>query len=135
MLFRIIYCSQSRCTTSEASDLLDHSRINNARLGVTGALYLSGDRFVQCLEGEKAVVGSLYQRISLDCRHTKCRLLDQRPISGRVYSGWSMAWLPESTCAGLLMKTLVSDNDPLKHLDGASMGALFYAMAHTGECR
>ena len=135
MLFRIIYCSQSRCTVSEAAELLDHSRINNAHLGVTGALYLSSGRFVQCLEGEKEEVGSLYKRISLDRRHTKCQLLDYRPISGRVYSAWSMAWLPESTCASMLMKALVSGSDRFEQLDGASMGAFFYAMAHTGECR
>jgi hypothetical protein len=135
MLFRIIYCSRSRCTAGEASSLLDHSRINNARLGVTGALYLSDGRFAQCLEGEEEVVNKLYQRVLLDRRHTECKLLDQRPISGRVYAGWSMAWLPESTCASLLMRTLVLDSDRSKLLDGSSIGAFFYAMAHTGECR
>lgn len=135
MLFRIIYSSRSRCTPGEAAKLLDHSRTNNARIDVTGALYLSDGRFLQYLEGEKEVVGSLYQRISLDRRHTECQLLDQRPISRRVYSGWSMAWLPESSCAGLLMTTLVSDSERLEDLSGASIGAFFYAMAQTEECR
>jgi hypothetical protein len=132
MLCRIIYTSRARCDEHETLALLQAARMANARLGITGALYLSQGRFAQYLEGEENVVAALYERIRYDPRHTDCCLTDRRLISLRVYAGWSMACFSDSGSAGMLMKTLLTQNDA-RTADGALMGAFFYAMAQTGE--
>lgn len=135
MLSRILYTSRSLCSTPEALALLDHARIANARLDVTGALYLADGRFLQCLEGEEAVIGALLDRIEHDPRHCDCQVLDRRSISRRVYTGWAMAWLPASPNASLMMKTIVAQTAPACGPDARAFGAFFYAMAQMGECQ
>lgn len=114
--------------------MLQAARVANARSEITGALYLANGRFVQYLEGEEAAVAALFERIRRDRRHADCRVADRGPISARVYAGWSMACLPDAGCANVLMKTLITQNDA-GAADGAVLGAFFYAMARTGECR
>ncbi|HSU24216.1 BLUF domain-containing protein (plasmid) [Comamonadaceae bacterium OTU4NAUVB1] len=133
MLSRIIYSSRSLCSPSEAMALLDHARVTNARRDITGALYLADGRFLQCLEGEEEVLAPLLERIQRDPRHADCQVLDRRPISRRVYTGWSMAWLPPSPSAALMMKTIVAQALPQGGPDARAVGAFFYAMAQMGE--
>lgn len=135
MLHRLIYSSRSLCTAGEISALLEDARRANERMNVTGSLYLSGGTFLQYLEGEQVVVDKLFDRITCDRRHAECNLLDRRPISSRIFKNWSMAWLPQSPNATLLMKTLLADNETLHKVDGTPFGSFFYAMAHAGECR
>jgi hypothetical protein len=134
MLSRIIYTSRACCDEQRIPLLLQAARIANARSEITGALYLANGRFVQYLEGEESAVVALFERIRRDPRHADCCEADRRPISSRVYAGWSMACLPGSGCAGMLMKTLVTQSLQ-GTVDGALLGAFFYAMARTGECR
>lgn len=134
MLCRIIYTSQSLCNERETLALVGSSREANARKEVTGALYVSEGRFIQYLEGEETVVNQLFDRIQRDPRHTNCRMTDHRPMFLRVFGEWSMAFLAESSSAAMLMRTLLAQSDG-KANEGAVMGAFFYAMARTGECR
>lgn len=134
MLCRIIYTSQSRCDDRQTAALVRAARIANARQEVTGALYASEGKFAQYLEGEEEIVDTLYERIRQDPRHSDCQLVDRRTMFLRVYTEWSMAFLPDSSSASLMMRTLLSQSDGRKH-DGALMGAFFYAMARTGECQ
>jgi hypothetical protein len=135
MLSRILYTSRSLCSTPEAMALLDHARIANARLDITGALYLANGRFLQCLEGKDAVIATLLERIQRDPRHCECQLLDRRSISRRVYTGWAMAWLPASPSAALMMKTIMSQSMDGEGPDARAIGAFFYAMSQMGECQ
>lgn len=134
MLSRIIYTSRARCDEREMSSLLQAARVANMRWEITGALYLANGRFAQYLEGEEAAVAALFERICRDPRHADCCVADRRPISTRVYQGWSMACLPDAGCASVLMKTLITQSDE-RTADSAVLGAFFYAMARTGECR
>ena len=134
MLCRIIYTSQSLCNERETLALVGSSREANARKEVTGALYVSEGCFIQYLEGEEMVVNQLFDRIRRDPRHTNCRMTDHRPMFLRVFSEWSMAFLAESSSAAMLMRTLLAQSEG-KASEGAVMGAFFYAMARTGECR
>jgi hypothetical protein len=129
MLSRIVYTSKSLCDTQEALRLRDQARILNARLDVTGALYLANGMFLQFLEGQEETISALFERIRGDARHTDCLVLDRRQISTRVFPGRFMAWLPASSEAVLLLKTIVAQNAPVASLDGSSAGAFFYAMS------
>lgn len=93
-MFRILYLSVAQRPFSkiELLALLDKSRQNNARLGVTGILlYRDGD-FLQLLEGEEPAVRQLYQRISADPRHVGVRTLVEERCEQRLFEDWSMGF-------------------------------------------
>lgn len=95
MLIRLIYVSQAtvRFDTSNLDALLELSRRNNDRLGITGMLlYRDGD-FVQILEGEEAAVREIYGRIVADSRHAKIILIDDGPATEREFGDWSMGFV------------------------------------------
>ncbi len=91
MLIRLIYASRAKSLgPMDVKDILDSSRRNNRSVGVTGALCLSNGVFLQCLEGERAAVNTLYHRILLDKRHTDPAILDFVEIHKRDFGGWTM---------------------------------------------
>ena len=94
-VFRLIYHSQSLIASdqrrSELGKIFTTARRNNKRLGVTGALMVSGDSFVQTLEGDEAVVRDLYAAITQDARHDSVSLLEEQVVDGRTFGRWAMA--------------------------------------------
>ena len=92
MLIRLIYASRTAgvLTPLEVKDIVRSSQRNNAALGVTGALMLAGGVFLQCLEGDRLVVNTLYHRIVLDKRHREPAILSLGEIDRRLYAGWAM---------------------------------------------
>jgi hypothetical protein len=96
MLIRLIYASRAGgvLTPADVKDIVRTSARNNQRLGVTGALMLSGGVFLQCLEGDHLAVNTLYHSILLDARHREPAILDFREIDARLYAGWTMGLVP-----------------------------------------
>lgn len=91
MLIRLIYASRAKALgPMDVKDILGSSQRNNAPIGVTGALCLSNGIFLQCLEGERAAVNTLYHRILLDTRHTDPAILDFVEIYKREFDRWAM---------------------------------------------
>ena len=132
MLGRIIYTSTSLCQAEDIPQILERSRTRNAVSGVTGALFLHEGKFLQYLEGEEEAIGTVYERILKDHRHADCKQIDGRLISVRIFSDWSMTWLPHTFGAGLLIDALVPHKrhvDALCALDATSAGAFFYALS------
>jgi len=72
---------------------LTASQRNNQRVGITGALGLSSNIFLQQLEGDRIAVNALYQRILLDPRHRDPAILDFSEITSRKFTQWSMGSL------------------------------------------
>lgn len=97
--FRLLYRSTDRMSTHGRREalgaLFSQARSNNKQHGVTGALLLGGDTFVQVLEGEESTVRSLYERISRDPRHDDVAVLDSGPVPARLFSRWAMAEVSE----------------------------------------
>jgi hypothetical protein len=79
----------------ELGRLFTHARRTNKAAGITGALLLTGDWFVQVLEGEEAAVRDLYGRIERDPRHDQVALLATEPAAEVVFGRWSMARVSE----------------------------------------
>lgn len=79
----------------DMNDILKTSRVNNLALGVTGALCIHNNTFLQQLEGESDIVGTLYERIILDDRHRDATIIDLTEISERRFGNWSMGMLIE----------------------------------------
>lgn len=72
-----------------AGILLDARRCN-ARDGITGALIVRGDLFLQLLEGPRETVEATYQRIRRDDRHTDIRSVRRIRTAERLFPEWAM---------------------------------------------
>lgn len=95
-LTRIVYCSElvKHIGSEEINDILEVSRKNNAKQAVSGVLLFNSDYFLQCLEGSRAAVNHIYSRICCDQRHRNAQLLAYGEVSQRLFSAWSMAYVP-----------------------------------------
>jgi len=93
--FRLVYRSHMRIAPderkAELGAIFSAARSNNKRLGVTGALLVWEDFFVQALEGDETVVRDLYDRIHRDARHERVAIISEDPAATRVFGRWSMA--------------------------------------------
>jgi hypothetical protein len=94
-VFQLIYRSRSLIAPGQRKaglgDVFTTARRNNRRLGVTGALMISDDAFVQVLEGDEAVVRKLYGTICEDARHQDVTLLRDEVVEDRRFGRWAMA--------------------------------------------
>jgi hypothetical protein len=76
----------------ELREILDQSRRNNGRDGVTGMLVYSEGAFLQVLEGPEETVESVFGRIAADPRHKSIlRFLKDR-VESRGFGEWSMGF-------------------------------------------
>jgi hypothetical protein len=92
MLVRLMYASRAAkpLDPEELTHILRQSRSANPKVGVTGVLCSTGDLFIQVLEGGRAAVNRLYNRIAADPRHTEVTLLAYEEIAERRFAGWAM---------------------------------------------
>ena len=95
----------------ELKELLRRSRINNARLGVTGMLLHDRGNFIQMLEGPGANVDKLYERIRADPRHTRMSTLLQGPLEKRQFETLAMGF---DNCADLSVEDRAAYSDALR---------------------
>lgn len=101
-LRRLVYYSRNRTAGApEAVDatiraILATSRVNNARVGVTGALMFNAGCFAQVLEGPSAAVEATFERIQQDERHGDVSLLAYEAVEARLFTEWSMAYVGAS---------------------------------------
>ena len=95
VVYRLIYRSRNIIPEperrAELGRLFSAARSHNKEQGITGALLLLGDRFVQTLEGDEDAVQALLARIRADARHEALEVLETGLVDGRVFGRWSMA--------------------------------------------
>jgi hypothetical protein len=93
-MFALVYVSSAvtEFSPSQLVDLLKTSHGNNAALGITGMLLYKDGNFMQVLEGDEAVVRSLYAAIERDPRHRGALVLTQGPLAERQFEEWSMGF-------------------------------------------
>ena len=91
---QLLYVSSAprNITPATLDRILAASRANNALLGITGLLIYIDGGFLQILEGDERVVRELYMRISTDRRHWETRLLLDREVTSRAFTGWCMGF-------------------------------------------
>ncbi len=94
MLVRLMYASRTAAAVDHDAlmAILRQCKDNNPAIGVTGLLChcSSSGIFMQALEGGRAAVNRLYNRIVQDPRHTDVLLLNYQEITERHFAGWSM---------------------------------------------
>jgi hypothetical protein len=94
MLARLIYASKAAAfRAADLADILEVSRTDNQKAGITGALGLLDGVYLQYLEGDDAALEALYAKIQVDLRHQAPVVLDRTFIAVRAFPGWSMAML------------------------------------------
>ena len=91
---RIIYCSQasSDVAPDELIALLELSRRNNERDGLTGMLLYCSQSFLQVLEGDATAIDVTYGRILADDRHINLRLLLDVDVAQPLFPDWTMGF-------------------------------------------
>lgn len=90
---RLIYqsvCARNPIPNEDLRDLVQRSTESNRAAGITGLLLLSGNRFLQVLEGPADAVNDLFGRIIRDKRHRDVRLLTYEPICETYFDDWNM---------------------------------------------
>ena len=90
---RLIYKSErdpEALPDAALDDLVDQAFLDNEKAGITGILLLSGDRFLQVLEGPVKFVNRLYGRIMADERHHDVELISYESLSIPFFHDWSM---------------------------------------------
>ena len=97
-LVRLLYASaiSEKFSANDIENILVSARKNNAELDVTGLLCFNRKYFLQCLEGGRKAVNTIYHRILNDSRHQEVVLLQYREIHERVFSRWQMGYVPET---------------------------------------
>ncbi|HTE06515.1 MAG TPA: BLUF domain-containing protein [Planctomycetota bacterium] len=93
-MYDLAYASSAVGTFTPAQlvELLQISRDNNERLGITGMLLYKDGNFMQVLEGEESSVKALYAKIALDPRHRGVLQLLQSHETERQFPDWSMGF-------------------------------------------
>lgn len=93
-MLQLAYISSARGPVDQAllDSILEVSRLNNGRCGVTGLLVCGGRRFLQVLEGPDQAVLTTYARIQNDQRHRGFVLLSCQQVAEPAFGKWSMAF-------------------------------------------
>ena len=90
-LIQIVYASRPfGFDAATLNQILDVSRANNVRDGLTGALICRADLYIQLLEGPEAAVDATLARIEGDDRHLEISHLVRELITERLFPGWAM---------------------------------------------
>ena len=111
-LCRLIYVSRNllegpaEAVEQEVFRILEVSRRNNLRDGITGALLFSTDYFAQALEGPPAAVHRAFERIQCDARHSGTVVLSCGNVPAREFGEWSMAYVGRVQAEGTRYATL-----------------------------
>lgn len=125
-LHRAIYVSDAvgGAATSllTLAEILGESERNNRRDGLTSALMRHEGRFLQVIEGRRADVDRLMDRLRLDPRHENIRLLSDVAVAERRFGGWPMILAELTPAAWRLL-----NGDALDQLSPARAEALLAA--------
>lgn len=88
----------------EIGRILRACKINNPKREIGGVLHYGYGYFFQALEGERAAVEALYEKIAQDGRHGAVQILDIQPIDRRYFPDWSMKYVPLERDVDQLLK-------------------------------
>ena len=74
------------------SRIVEQAQINNALSSLTGALIFTGQHFAQVLEGPQEAIHTVMAYIHTDKRHSNVVVVDETPITRRLFADWQMAY-------------------------------------------
>ena len=84
------------------ADIVKTSRRFNKEQHITGILVFDGERFCQYIEGPRAPLQALIQRLEKDPRHVQFTPKHEALLQGaRMFASWSMAYVLVDDTASL----------------------------------
>jgi hypothetical protein len=89
--------------------IVQTSQKNNPKFGITGLLFFDGEFFMQCLEGSKENVNTLYHHIARDQRHQNLMILSYQSIEHREFSHWAMGYVPLVKNIRTIIKVIIKN--------------------------
>lgn len=92
-LEQVVYISESTHPDPaliSLAEILAASDRNNRRDHLTGALVVSGGRFLQILEGAHQDLSRMLAKLEQDPRHRDMHILNRKPIDTRQFGQWTM---------------------------------------------
>ncbi|MGO4410582.1 MULTISPECIES: BLUF domain-containing protein [unclassified Brevundimonas] len=112
-LHRAIYVSDAVADAATSllvlAEILGVSERNNRRDGLTGVLMRHGGRFLQAIEGHRADVDRLMDRLRADPRHENIRLLSDQDVPCRLFPEWPMTLAELTPAAARLLNGATLD--------------------------
>jgi len=98
LILRLTYVSRHNAENSniEVTRILSQSRRNNERDGITGALVINDEYFLQSIEGSRPVINALFRKLVNDKRHHALQVIECSEVEERLWSKWSMKHLAPS---------------------------------------
>lgn len=108
-LLRLTYMSQSTSlaqhpTPAQArAHLWAQAQRLNRPSGLTGALLIHSDWFLQTLEGTPEAVYTTLARINLDPRHQNLRIFEAASTASRLFEPWAMHVAPAEEVSPLAL--------------------------------
>lgn len=115
LLFNVVYCSRAAANVDAAivDQVIATLRRNNTRQGITGML-ISGDGiFFQWLEGPRASITGLMERLRSDTRHGQIIVLSEiEESSERLFPEWDMELVEAQDIRVVLVDALEEDHRP-----------------------
>ena len=106
-VFHLIYMSVAApMKPSTLDDILTASERNNTQRDLTGLLIYRLGHFIQLLEGAKADVLAVFQRITADQRHSNSRVLVAFESAERLFPQWRMGHVRDGVVTAQLFASL-----------------------------
>lgn len=115
-LYSFSYCSRAAAGVDEAEvgRIIATARRHNPRLGITGLLVFGGGIFFQWLEGPRASVSGLVQRLNADPRHDSIVTLDEsEEVRERLFPDWDMELVGAMDIREVLADALRNSASPI----------------------
>ena len=115
LLFNVVYCSRAAANVDAATvdKIIATSHRNNPRWGLTGMLVFGEGIFFQWLEGPRASVMGLMERIRSDNRHGQIVMLSEIEASSeRLFPQWDMELVEAEDIRVVLIDALEDNHQP-----------------------
>ncbi|WP_201593956.1 BLUF domain-containing protein [Psychrobacter vallis] len=95
IILRLTYVSRHNANNKsvEVTRILAQAHRNNQRNGITGALVISEDYFLQSIEGPRPVINELLRKLFKDERHFSLQVIECNEVEQRRWGKWSMKHL------------------------------------------
>jgi len=99
VLVRLTYASRAKpdLSGSDLKQILNQARKNNAQNGVTGMLCFNKQYFLQTIEGARAEISTLLNKLAADNRHYDVQIIESIEVDHREWSQWSMNYATPSS--------------------------------------
>lgn len=128
-LSRLIYFSQTVAPDRNTAErhveqILDVSRDNNEKYGITGILLSDVQFYLQLLEGRRRNLNHTYQRIIKSDLHFEVTLFDFRAIEQRAFDGFKMLYQPIDGTLSRVIRNMIDPKSAYDVMTAETLAAL-----------